>query len=291
MNTKEKIDSIIEKLPPLSPVALQIVELVQDPEADMTQIVDIIEYDPAVTANVLRLANSAYFGGNRSIASLRDAIVRLGLRRIFHVAMAAAVNPIIQVPVEGYGIRWGGLWRHSVAVGLGTEYLSFNLQIDVPGYAFTAGLLHDIGKLIIPELEGWNAERLAELAKSKNISFEQAEKEMFEVNHADVGAMVLDRWNFPVEIIRVVEFHHNPDELETRDVVVDLVHVADLLSIECGFGLGELDGLCYGFSESVMERLKVSDLDKEIVRLQMLSGVEGICGADRWSSSGTAPAD
>ena len=149
MHRRDEILNQIESVVELPAVASELLELVNDPDADIKEVVTILEHDPGLTANLLKLANSAHYGGRGSIASVRDAVVRLGMNKVAEVALAIAFSPNAQRPVQGYHLAAGQLWEHSLSVSAGTNHRAKALHVSAPGYASTAGLLHDIGKVVL----------------------------------------------------------------------------------------------------------------------------------------------
>lgn len=270
MNIKEKIQAKIRHLPSLPASSARLIQMLQDPEINIQEITQFIELDPGLTSNILRLANSAYFGCARTISSVREAFIRLGSNNIFQLIVTLAVAPIAKQELKGYDLPPGQLWEHSVAVALGTDKLSELLQIQVPIYAFTAGLLHDIGKIALATFVDIDSEKIRKLAYESKVSFEQAEQEIIGIDHAEVGAFLLETWNIPSQITEVVRYHHNPEGYKGETPVTDLVHISDSLCYMSGIGTG-IDGLNYKPSEVVYNRFKLKQSHTENVVCNILS--------------------
>jgi len=274
MSHREDILLQARSVPSLPPAAVKVVQLLQDPDACIADITRAIEYDPGLTSNVLRMANSAYFVGTWSVGSLQQAAVRLGTKRIFQLVMASAVSPLAQPAVRGYGLSPGKLWEHSITVAVGAEQLAAALQIGTPDLVFTVGLLHDIGKVVIGTFAGVDAAPIVALARRDEISFEMAEQRELGIDHAEAGAVLLDNWMLPEEIVNVVRWHHQAEKFTGGDTLtLDLVHVADILSISGGIGAG-IDGLQYRPSSEVTSRLNLTDHVAEMVLGQIISEME-----------------
>ena len=273
MSRREEIISTIKSVPAISATAVQVSRMLQDPEVKTKDLQRAIEYDPGLAANVLRLANSAYFGGPYEVKSIRQGIVRLGVNCIYHMVMASAVSPVAQRPVRGYALSVGQLWEHSVSVAVGTEAYAEKLKKKPPEYAFTAGLLHDIGKIVLGTFVEVDAKPIMELALEDGLSFEVAEQKVLGIDHAEVGALLLEGWNLPREIVDVVRWHHQPDEFPGGKLVVDLVHAADVLSMMGGLGTGS-DGLHYRVSREVTERLGLNIHLAEAVACRVLGDLD-----------------
>lgn len=274
-NRRDEILSHLSEIPSLPTSAIEVIRLVQTPDSSMGEIMAAIEYDPALTAEVLRLANSAYFAGPRSIATLREAGVLFGTARIMQLVMAAAVFPLARKPLRGYDLPAGRLLDHLAAVAVGAEKLAAELGEPVPTHTFTAGLLHDIGKIALGTFVEVDVEPIQRFALEEQVAFEKAEYAVLGIDHAEVGAELLRLWNLPPEIVDAVRWHQDPDEQGAGNLVIDLVHVADMLSIECGLGVG-VDGLRYRPSEAVSTRRRLNARLLEQVTSAMLSEFQQI---------------
>lgn len=269
----KKRNEIIEKvrtMPALPPASVDLIRLFQDPEVSVDAIRRAVEYDPCLTSNVLRLANSAYFGAVAEIGSIKEAVVRLGLKRIFQLVMASVIAPLAQQPIRGYAYAPGELLRHSMATAVATDELAAALHVTASGHAFTAGLLHDLGKVVLGTFLEVDAEPILALAFDKQYSFELAEEEVLGLNHAEVGAVLLESWHIPADIVAVVRWHHEPEECAGDRQAAALVHVADNLSRVGGWGIGR-DGLNYSLSKYAVEQLRVNTMIVE----QVLDRVKG----------------
>jgi len=272
MSRREDILAKVRSIPALPTPATRMILLLRDPDVAISEIIRTIEYDPSLTSNVLRLANSVYFAGPRSISSLRDAIVRLGLNRIFQLVITSAIAPMARQAVNGYELPPGKLLEHSIAVAVGAEEIALQLQRKAPAATFTAGLLHDLGKIILGAFLEIDAAPIVDLAFREQISFEIAESRVLGIDHAETGAALLERWNLPASIVGVVRWHHQPESFEGEPLVMDLVHAADHLSLESGVGTG-IDGLHYHPSYDVMSRLRLKASVAERVLCKMMEGI------------------
>ena len=271
--TAKDILTHLKDVPSLPTASVQVLQRLQDPAIDMQELTRTIEYDASLTGNILRLVNSPYFGASRSIGSVHEAIVRLGMRKLTELIVSSTVTPLIRQRIDGYDLPAGGLWIHSAAVAIGARELPIALNIQAPDYLFTAALLHDVGKIVMGNLVGMNAAAIAELVERENIPFEEAEQQVLGTDHAEVGAALLEIWNLPSRIVDVVRWHHRPDGFEGEPLAVDIVHVADALCLMSGIGTGT-DGLNYRASEGSVARLAMTIHTSEAVVAKLLNGVE-----------------
>ncbi len=263
-----KRDEILEHLKTLKGLPASTVEafrLLNDPGFDLHELAHAIEFDPGMTVNLLRMANSSYFGLTREISTVQEAIMRLGLRNLFNVLVTSSAAPMFQRSVSGYEIPAGKLWAQAVATAVATDKLAVACDKASPDLAFTTGLLLDIGKLALATFVEVDAEEILDLVELDDLSFDAAEREILGIDHAEVGAILLNRWQLPGDLCEAVRWHHRP-ELASRDsLVLDLAHLADRLAHVSGIGLG-LDAGRYHYAESSFLRLGYSrDQDGQIV--------------------------
>ena len=231
--------------------------MIQDPKVPSGRIAQAIEYDPSLTTNVLRLANSSFFGFHRSVSTVKDALFRLGTNQVFQLVVAATVGKMAQTPVNGYDLSSGDLWDHLVGTAIASIKLAQNLKLKIPSYTFTAALTHDVGKVVLGTFVEVNAESIRDHAYKEKMSFEQAERKVLEIDHAEVGALLLEHWNLPEDLVDVVRWHHQPEEYRGKDPhAANVVHVANVMCLMAGVGAG-LDALSYKPSAYAMEQLKL----------------------------------
>ncbi len=274
MSSREAILKQIRKVPAIPVAATEVLTLLQDPDVKIGQLRRKIEFDPGLASNVLKLANSAAFGGAGSVSSIQAAIVRVGIRQLARLVTASAVAPVVRGEVRGYGVPAGGLWEHSASVALGVEALAEVLKVKLPEVASTAALLHDVGKMVLSTFVQVDAAPIAKLAFEKRVSFEEAEREVLGIDHAEAGAELLASWNLPDAVVEVVRWHHQPGKDAGERLALDLVNAADHVSIACGIGRGDADGLHYRPSSQVVSRLKLTTGAAEMVACRMLTGLD-----------------
>lgn len=287
MIERSEILTRIQKLPAFSTTVVRLSALVNDPDADAGEFEAVVQPDLALTANLLRMANSAYFGLSRRIATAREAITLLGLRRVFELGAMAAVDAVVPETLPGYGIDAGVFWSHSVAVAVVAERLAKERKLATPALTFTAGLLHDIGKLVISNFLADRLEALRSQLAAGAPSLVDCERQFLGADHAQIGAELAAVWNLPEEVVKVVAFHHLPG-LASGDhgnMLVDLVHAADCLSHAMGFGadVGEMQRKV---DDAAIARLGLRHADLEHVASRALPEIEGLAQFGRWQKKG-----
>lgn len=272
------IDEIVEQvssLPHLPNTILRLVKVVSDPSSTLTQIVETIRYDQVITADVLRLCNSAYFGLSRTVESLDDAVRMLGTVKILQLVMAAHSRAILSRAQEGYGLPAGALWQHSVGVALGAQLLARPMGLAQAGLLFTAGLLHDMGKVALNEYVAREYAEIVRRVSTEHISFCEVEAEVLGFTHPEIGARLADVWCLPEAITRCIRYHHDPEACPEPDPRVDAVHLADSVCLLMGVGGGD-DGLAYRPSPAAMARYALSQTDLDLLGADMIAELQSV---------------
>lgn len=256
MIEKKDILDKIEHLPPMPGTIIKLGTLLGNPETELEDIAKVIQYDPGFTADVLKLSNSAYFGFTRQVGSVKEALMRIGTLKTFRIAVAKNLYPLMNKEMEGYNMESGGFWKHSAAVAIAAELLAQHSKNSTED-SFTAGLLHDAGKLIMADYI--KNERESFYGEDREVKpFDLLEKDITGINHAEIGADILEKWKFPEPLVVAARFHHNPDNAGEYQSLVDQVHVADAICLSAGLGTGD-DGLQYRLSQDSVNRLNLDE--------------------------------
>jgi putative nucleotidyltransferase with HDIG domain len=245
----------VGELPPMPRVAQKALELIRDPNSDMTGLARILSMDEAMTSLVLRWANSAYYGLKFPVSTVQGAVTYLGLRTLHSLVLAASVASLLDRSIPGYGLERGELWRHSLGVAAGARLIAARFGPQVAEEAYHAGLLCDIGKLAY-EILLRNLDTSA--ADWQNRSFSDLEQEHFGVDHASLGAELARRWRLPAPLVDAIENHHTPSKARDGQVLACAVHIADAGMMMLGVGLGK-DGLQYNLDPIAAQRMEWSE--------------------------------
>ncbi|HEY3293822.1 MAG TPA: HDOD domain-containing protein [bacterium] len=225
----------LEPIPSSQPLLAQ---ALSDPNADMQEFVKVIEYDPALTANALRLANSAYYSPGVAVNTVREAVIRLGAGRILQQSVGRSVRGKLTQSCPGYSLEEDELWRHSVAAAVAADLLPRHAKTSIHPVAFTAALLHDIGKLVLSRhLNDELKQDIFAVAKQRGISYVEAERAVLGFDHAQVGGVIARRWKFPDALATAIAYHHRPRE-SSENSALDAVHVANAVAKIIGVGMG-----------------------------------------------------
>ncbi len=204
----EEIINSIERIPPFPKVALRVLEIAGDPEADADQVVDVIQYDQAATTNCLKLCNSSYFSLREKVSSIRHAVVFLGIDALVRIVIADCSKSPFSKKQNGFEIKHHELWRHSVASATVSHILAGRFNYPDKYELFTAALLHDIGKLIIDRFIADNFEAMFELMQDEGYGMVEAEKAYLGIDHAELGGLIAETWQFPEPLTKAIRNHH-----------------------------------------------------------------------------------
>lgn len=267
MITIEKLRRKATDLPPLPDIVVKLLQASRDPEVSMRDMVELIRLDPALTIRVMRLCNSSYYGLPRQINSIQEALVYIGTDTLVNFILAGCLASYFQTSQEGYGLAAGHLWRHSVACAIASAQLCGGDGDS--SEAFTAGLLHDIGKIILNTYVASSFEEIMDVVHKKKIPFEAAERDILGFSHTDAGAYIARLWHMPESLIESIAHHHVPENAEFHNRLVCQVHLGNIMCMHFGIGVGK-DGLAYAFSPFALDQLglTVEDLYRISLNVQ-----------------------
>jgi len=261
MTNIDDIINGIDTLKPIPPVAAQIMALAEDENSSMSEIADLIVYDPSITASMLKICNSVYFGLSRKVESVRDAITLLGLDQMVELVLLNGTAENFKDEPDGYGLGEGELWHHAVLSAYVAKVLAENHGLaNKKHLIFTAALVKDVGKIIMGRFVAFSYEKINILVNSKGYSFNEAEKEVIGMNHEELGALVGKKWQFGKKLIYIIRHHHMSEEACRDDVETAMVYLADIVCMMMGFGTG-VDGLAYRFYSDVLNRMNLTEQD------------------------------
>ncbi len=239
--SKNDLINMIDKLPAFSATVAKIIQLSSDPRALPKDIIHTISIDPVLTAKVLRLINSAYFSVPFKVVSLNRAVVMLGLNTIKNVAIGSSVMSKIKMRKDFKWFSNDEFWEHSLGCGVAAKMLAEHMGIPAQNREeyFIAGLLHDIGKVILVQYMPEEFSRLLDNYKdSPELPETTMETEEFGINHAELGSHMAEKWKLPAVLKEAIIQHHEPvfvgDEL---DKIKAAVHLADITCNNIGIGM------------------------------------------------------
>lgn len=225
----------VQDLPPMPKVLFKIQKLLLDPNSDVEQIAGYIETDQALAARVLKMANSPFYGMTGKVSTIQHAAIVLGFKTLSELTTMAGFSAMMGKKLPGYGYYSDELWKHSLAVALASKMIAEKINPDSANDALAAGLIHDLGKLILDPYVLDQREAFDELIDKENQTFLIAEKQILGFDHAEIAAEICDHWKFPESLTQAIKFHHNPS-LSNGTEMAFILHLADYIAVLSGSG-------------------------------------------------------
>jgi len=227
----------IHDIPPLPEIATRVMQLTNDPDVSAAELNKVISQDEALTANLLKLCNSSYYGLPRVISSVTQAIMYLGFQTVRNMVLSTALDRIYErTDLSVYHYTPHGLSEHSFATAVASQVISKKLRPGLGDTAFTAGLLHAVGKIVLAKYAREHREQLLQVSGADYITSE-AERQVFGADYAEVGAKIADNWNFPQELILSIGHHLQPEEAKGRPLLAVIVYLGNIVCLRLGAGL------------------------------------------------------
>ncbi len=253
----EHLFSKIKEVPALPDVVVKVMRMTRDPDVTAGQLTAVIGQDPALTVNILKLCNSAYYGLPRVVSSVTQAITYLGFHTVRNLVLTCALSDLLAADQEIYGHGKGGLWLHSYACATASEKLCEKSRPGLKDTAFTAGLLRAVGKVIIHDQTKDTVSTLVELMTTQNLTLIEAETNVLGYTHTEIGAAVARRWNFPAELVHAIQYHIDPTLAPNHSLSTWVVHVAGSGMLSRNVGV-ELEQICYPVQPEAYDEIGLS---------------------------------
>lgn len=257
-----RITEAVQKITALAPTPEMLpllTKLMRDPTGDIEEIANIARHDMALTATLLQRCNSATRRGAEPVETVDEAILRLGLHAVLEVVLTLVSQSLYQIPPEAR-VHLRGLWDHTLLTGVLTRELTRNT--DIPrSTAYTAGLLHDIGKVFLMKADPVEYTRTLQKAQLHHRACVEQEEADFGTHHGTIGGEMLSRWKLPASIVTAVWFHHHTDLVAEQSALARAIETADTLSYAAGYGLADYYSRCPNSLHNLTEfKLKPIDL-------------------------------
>lgn len=271
-----KILMNVGDLPALPQITNRIIELTADPESTNQEICDLINRDQVLVAKVLKLVNSAYYGLPRKVATVSEAVALLGMQTLRTLMVGASVYKTLAGLQKKPAGNYDEIWRHALACAVSSRLVAAELMIRQKDYAFTAGLLHDIGRVILATLCTDQYNQVYELAKVRGCRLIEAEMEILEISHAEVGKMVANKWNLPMTLVDPIGYHHEPFSECDNQELVQSVYLGNIVARLAGYGSDSYDHFTLNDAVIQQWRIKyemlhlISDQVKDNISLDLL---------------------
>ena len=239
--TIELVNSV-KDIQAMPSVIVKVLNIIKKPTVSMKELGDLIMYDQSLVIKILALVNSAYYGFSQQISSISIALSLLGIVKVKNIIVAVAMKPMM----SNQGDK--ELWKHSIRVAAGCEYIAKFTQVMDSDEAFIAGFIHDVGKIILSMSNAKAYNKVVDLVKQGNDVLE-TEYKIFSSDHVRTGSLLAKRWQLPILLANIVSYHHNP-ALSSIPVPCNLVNLVDKL---------------------VQDNLDVSKIDKSFLKSMSLS--------------------
>jgi len=234
LSLKSKILRSLVELPPMPNIILKAREIIEDPGSSLKELAGVIEHDQAIVARVLALANSAYYGFSGMVSSIQHASILLGQKTLGELITIAASSQLLSKKLMGYQLNPGDLWKHSLAVALGSRIIAEKKDAEWVEDAFIAGLLHDAGKIILDPYMVDCKKAFKKALENGQPTFIEAEKEILGFDHAEVMSRAIRFWRYPEIQSTAIRYHHYPLRSRNSELAF-IVHLANFAAKEAGF--------------------------------------------------------
>ncbi len=230
----DRLLASVESLPTMSPVAIQVLNMVSDPQTSPAKLSETIGRDAGLTSQILQLSNSAYFGLSRQVTQLQQAVLILGFNEIRNMVVVAATFDILKHNVEEDILK--DLWEHYLAVAICARFLAQRYYKEASEMAYVAGLLHDVGKVPFAYRFPTEYRQMMDHAGHQPARLNVMEQDYFDTDHQELGARLLEKWNLPETIVNVAGRHHDvDDEIAQEQPLVPLILLSDALAYAVRF--------------------------------------------------------
>jgi len=271
---KKKILRQMKDLPPIPQTILKAREIMTNPDSDFKELANLFETDQAIAAKILKLSNSPYYGYSGKITSIQRASVILGHKTLIELLTVIGTAGLLGNKLAGYWLDSGALWKHSLAVAFGSRIIASKMDPALSNDAFTSGLIHDVGKLILDQYIKERWELFEKFMADGEHTFLDAEKKILDLDHAEVASEVCRNWNIPEPLTVAIRYHHHPSQSNSSELAY-IVHVADAIAMMTGLGIG-IDGTSYQMDDTAMAFLNLREENLNDIMGKVIEAVQKI---------------
>ncbi|MDI6729611.1 MAG: HDOD domain-containing protein [Thermodesulfovibrionales bacterium] len=243
----------IDTLPTIPGVLRKLLVVIENPRISLNDVGSFISNDPVLTSRVLKVVNSPIYGFPGRISSVSQALILLGLNVVKGMLLGVSVFEAMQKTMVG-------LWEHSLGCAVTARIIAKKKELKEPEEVSVAALLHDIGKVVLGLKFPDEYKKIMSEAETKDIFIFDAEKNYFGINHANAGAWIAQKWNFPRSLVEVIEYHHKPNLSKNVTMQTAIVHLSDILIRAKGFGFAG-DNSVPAINNAAWQMLNLSEAD------------------------------
>jgi HD-like signal output (HDOD) protein len=256
MTKLQEIVGALKAMPPLPHVALRVLEVVRDPEYSIDELVALVRTDPSLTARILKLCNSALYGMHREVGTVADAVAYLGTRNLVKLVLVSCSSTHFGRTHSSPYADAEMLWRHTFGIATASQWLATRCGYAQADLAFTAGILHNIGKVVLSQ----TIDAATFPTAPTGASHSAVEETLFGIDHAAAAGIVVDTWGLPRELRRAVRSHHDPEQLAGDSPLPAILNLADTLTLRDGIG-NPFPSLPLATDPAVLNRLHLQPED------------------------------
>jgi putative nucleotidyltransferase with HDIG domain len=231
----KKVEAVIQSVNSLRPMPANITRLLKEvdsPNVSISTLAGLISLDQALASLVLQMSNSASLGYPRTCSTLYEAIMQIGLGRLKTILLASPATDMLKRGLNGYRVGEGELWHHSLVTAVASEWLAQALRYPRSEEAYVSGLLHDLGKLLLDQFVLEDYPTIVEYVKRYQMHLWQVEQKLLGIDHARVGGLIAERWNFPVILADAIHFHHAPSFARANQQLPAIVNLANAFAAD-----------------------------------------------------------
>lgn len=259
----EDILKSFQVLPTVPTAAAKAVQLLNEPDVDLNEVADIILADQVITARVIRIINSPLYKLLQEVDSIKQALIYLGPQKIFEIILTSCFLELTDSKCQE-GLRIQSCWEHSFGVALVSRSLAEQNHLVSPEQAYVAGILHDIGEVILSQQRRDDFKQVMQMAHQREIDLYEAEMAYFGASHAEVGALLAEQWRFPDTFVEVIMHHHDP-QVESRSALTQIITLADMICTDVRLTC-DLDAAQYNLGGRVFGA-NLKTLEQQLTRL------------------------
>jgi len=222
------ISGIPSSLGSYAPVLEEIEALLESPECSLVTVGEAIEREPDLTARLLRLSNSSFYGFSTRLTTVTEAISLIGIQQVQDLIIASSIIAQFR-GVTAEFVSMESFWQHSLACGIGSRLIAIEKRLPKADKFFVAGLLHDLGRLVLYSRAPQSAQKIFEMYQQEHLLLHEAEKRVLGFDHQEIAGEVMRLWNFPGNLVQAVACHHQPESADVARQEASVVHLADHL--------------------------------------------------------------
>lgn len=270
------LQGLMGVLPPMPQVVMKAQEILSDPDSGLKELASVIATDPAISVRILKIANSAYYGLAGKVTSIGHASVLLGGKTLGEIVMMAGTSNLLGKTLKGYGVKSEDIWRHSLAVGIGSRLIANIKKPDLVNDAFMAGLIHDSGKIMLDDHVLKRRKAFEDLMMDRKKTLYEVEQQVLGLDHSEIGCEVCKCWGIPELLTSAVRYHHYPS-MSQDNALAHILHMADFLAIQSDMGTG-MDSTQCQVEDKTREFLDLQEGDYKKIKQKVVEYVEKITG-------------